>query len=482
MIEKIIHSIWRNQHQKIITVVLFSSLFSFLMFIYAPIDMLMSNKNAFWFELSEMAWPCVCQFLIVNAINISILSIALALNTALFNVLFIIENIVFILLYLHGTFMLWDLEAITGQSSEIKPLSKGISIVVLMVIIVFIVYLVSHFGVKRYFQYVKPFSIIAITVLVLSVIIEIILGGKKEDTTYVITTENLSKHSSNQNIIVILMDYVSSDTFFEALKEYEDTNNTQLFKDFNYYSNTCGKYTWTAFAVPHILTGRGYLFEEQYDQYIYDSFKNSYLVQLLKDNNYEIDIYDADIGTTYKVSEETYEDIGNAQKLKTRFSSNFEFCKMMDYLVGYRYLPYFLKEKIDLTYIDFYSLRIADEQEVYKWDDLAFYEYNNTHTIKKTNKSQFKFIHLEGGHCDYNFDRNLQPLPKELQYDFAAGREKLIGCCKILDSYFEDLKDAGIYDDSTIIVMSDHGMRQKENGDWSLLERALDPIFIVKDS
>ena len=79
----------------------------------------------------------------------------------------------------------------------------------------------------------------------------------------------------------------------------------------------------------------------------------------------------------------------------------------------------------------------------------------------------FKFIHLDGTHFPSSFGSELKEDGKEYtEYDEAAGNKEL------LKMYFEILKEKGLYNDATIIIMADHG-----NSTFNQ-----NPIFLIKNS
>ena len=78
---------------------------------------------------------------------------------------------------------------------------------------------------------------------------------------------------------------------------------------------------------------------------------------------------------------------------------------------------------------------------------------------------RFIIQHLYGLHTPYNVDENGNPKTESTQAEAASG------WLTIAKAYLEALKKAGVYDNSTIIIMADHGPKVIEK---------FQPIFLIK--
>ena len=80
-----------------------------------------------------------------------------------------------------------------------------------------------------------------------------------------------------------------------------------------------------------------------------------------------------------------------------------------------------------------------------------YYGHLTEERLKADDKSNYYiFQHLSGAH-NYNIDENCQ-LKEESTLEETAK-----GCMVLVEEYFNQLKELGVYDDATIIVTSDHG-------------------------
>ena len=90
------------------------------------------------------------------------------------------------------------------------------------------------------------------------------------------------------------------------------------------------------------------------------------------------------------------------------------------------------------------ELELFDEDNLFLWEKLG----NEKPVIVEVNN--FRFIHISGAH-EQHYDENM---------NYVAGGTYEDACrssLRIADAYIDMIKAAGVYDNSVIIVMADHG-------------------------
>jgi hypothetical protein len=111
---------------------------------------------------------------------------------------------------------------------------------------------------------------------------------------------------------------------------------------------------------------------------------------------------------------------------------------------------------------------------LYRMNDPAFYQNLKDYRLRINNDQtgSFRFIHLMGTHFPYKLDA-------EGNY-WETGTDEtaqMRGAFHITSEYLHQLKELGVYDNSTIIVTADHGT-------WYPTDRPIDiptaPIILVK--
>ena len=137
----------------------------------------------------------------------------------------------------------------------------------------------------------------------------------------------------------------------------------------------------------------------------------------------------------------------------------------------FKYLPYPLKSLSNIETLNFNNGIIESGQKLYKWDDVIAYENFNKKALEKQEEKIFKFIHIEGAHLPFNLNKDVKYLKKgKGKYD-----DKLEASINIINAFLNQLKENNVYDNSAIIIMSDHGFAL---GNGHIGRQ--NPIFFVK--
>ena len=102
-------------------------------------------------------------------------------------------------------------------------------------------------------------------------------------------------------------------------------------------------------------------------------------------------------------------------------------------------------------------------------DNSVFKE--NVETVELTTEKprQFKFIHLDGAHTPYVYDKDCNVI------DVSEGsyRQSVEASLTVTAEYLKKLKDGGVYDNTALIVMADHGYNGPGGEDALLRQSAM---------
>ena len=258
--------------------------------------------------------------------------------------------------------------------------------------------------------------------------------------------------SQDTNFVILVLDSLDSKTLSEVIQNEERYRD--VFKDFTYYPNTVGMYPYTTYALPHILTGICYQNDETFDDYNIRAYQSSELLNNLEKKGYNINVFmDPDIVPKYG---ENIFDFDNSHN-EFKIGSWFEFAKIQVKLVGLRYAPYQIKYKcmILTEWID--ELMVTEgDSEIYLDNNAIFYQSLAAEDITYIDEPCFKYIHLEGAHLPFRYDENMNVL-EETSYTQCVKASVTVA-----DAYLDKLREAGVYDNSVIIVMADHGYSEEQ--------------------
>lgn len=264
----------------------------------------------------------------------------------------------------------------------------------------------------------------------------------------------------DQNVIVFLVDCLQVDAVQTYIENGENADS--VLRDFTFFTNTVGGGAPTEYAVPLMLTGEEYDPAQRLNEYHEEIWKEGYLLKNLQEEKYDVRLYtDAELlkGIPTDLTQNIYETSGNRVENKVQFAQ-----KILQ-LTNLYMMPLSLKERFWMSTEDLKNCLAVDHSvtdEAYYIDDIRFFEeIRQTHLQKQSGKV-FRFYHLNGVHKPYHHDEQLQPVAAYYKTD-----EKRVfqGIMLLLEEYMTEMKELGIYDDSTIVILGDHGGHNPEDAE-----------------
>lgn len=226
------------------------------------------------------------------------------------------------------------------------------------------------------------------------------------------------------NIIVIILDTYSN-SFFNRLLAKDDTAGEGL-EDFTYYNNYDCCFVGTYPSMVMMLTGYEYSNEVTIGQWFSDAWKSERtqsFFKMMKEKGYDTYMYSV---------------APTNSGLKSEALGLFE-----NYVKNSEYTGKVIRQK---TSQDFYPAVKANG-------------------IAVVPGKRCIIQHLFGLHMPYNVDENGEK--KDNSNLLAASS----GWLKITKAYLDALREAGVYDNSTIIITADHGPKKVDQ---------IQPIFLIK--
>ncbi len=438
-------------------------MFTFLMAIYGPLEIYLSNKGYFFFPGTDMLLMMFICFVVSALICVMGLIICRMIGRTFYDIIYGMFIGGTIGLYVQGNWDFTDYGAWNGDDIEWSLFSRQMVIFAILWIVMFAV--CSFFSIKKHVAFVKIANyacsfILLILIYTLSVLL-IKNNGLAKEKEYVATTNEELQLSKNCNMLVIVADTFDGSAFYELVEK--NPKYTEMFDGFTFYRDTMGAYTSTDMSIPLIVTGKDYQNDITYGDYLNNAYLESKLFKWLTDNGWEKDIY------TDMLIPQDNERIGiaNAQKL-LRVSSDSEI--LMGYIykmVLFRYLPQPLKR-----YFTFYPDNLKSElcafdtdlYSVYGEDNIAFRETVDELTASKDG-GVFQMIHIDGCHPPFFYNSKLELCETETSYE-----EECEAVINLIDRLFKKMKEENIYDNTVIFIMGDHGY----------LNNRQNPLLLVK--
>ncbi len=314
-----------------------------------------------------------------------------------------------------------------------------------------------------------------------------------------VTQEGLFEVSEKGNVVVFVLDMFDT----RQMQHLLDGNPAAFdeLSDFTLFTNVSGSMIPTRYAVPYLLTGQFPREDELFSQYLSERYARSSFLDGINEAGYSVGLYSDTLGFEYLPSDEVQRVADLTENLHEVASPRIDNVGTVLTLwkcALYRDSPWLLKR-----FFWFYTDEVNNnmvEQNVavgaagddaaegsgdgatgdgaaetpYTIDDARYYRSlcDRGLEVREGGSGAFRFIHLLGAHYPYSMDENAQ----DVGVDNSTLDAQSLGALHIVEEYVRQLKDAGVYDNTTVIVTADHG-------EWYCtmqLDEPTSPLLMVK--
>ena len=426
-----------------------SLLLAFLLSFFAPVQAFLTNLNDFSFDFYDMA-GYLAVLLILSFCFLFLITLLCRAKQKIESLWLVFLCTSILAFYLQGTFFTSWLPTMDGSSFDWRSHAeqRWISLLLWAVPFCLSFALCKTLKAERFRTLISFASKAGLLFLLITMTLSIATtkNAMQKKTGVRVSSDHILTMSDDTNFIIVLLDCIDSHAFTDII--LSTPSDREVLNDFTFYRNTVGSYNLTSHAVPYLLTGKWYENQEPYSDYLTRETGSSSLFQVLKEHNYRMGLYDDTVSVT-SFALDNFDNIYPADS----FSAPFKFCKMMIKLVGFRYLPFDCKPYCLLSPEDIYfdTLKGSPEESVFSWDNREFYQILQRESIEHIQEKNFRFIHLQGGHGGWQYNEFLEPVGQS-NYEYG-----IKGSVFALKNYFQMLKEAGVYDNSVIFVLADHG-------------------------
>lgn len=430
---------------------------SFMLYFYEPITMYLNNSNDFWFNLGIIIVPIIGITLILFFVLsllcffIYLISVKIVKKALIFDIYLISLFIGFICIYIQGNFLANNLPPLDGTSidwhSKIYLSQNIISILLFVVTTIISIIFVIKMKIEKMINIIKYVALSVLVMLIVSLIVIATTNKEinKKENSIIVTGNNINDASINKNFFIFVVDATDSITFYEEMNK--DTVFKEMFNDFTYFKDTMSVYPFTRDSIPLILSGTINENETDFTTYSTTAFNNSRFLEKLSNEEYKINIYEADLTwndeNAYKINN-IYKYKGNKESGKI---DSFIYFKEQTKYVLFKYLPFPLKKYSHIEKMDFSRAN----KNLYYSDNIKNYERIKKNEVNKINDNYFQFLHIDGSHVPFDLDKNVSKIEN------GTYRQKVQATLTIIYEYIKRLKDNDIFDNSVVIIMADHG-------------------------
>lgn len=428
---------------------------SFMLCLFAPIDLYFSNPGDFWFTFGQLIGP----MLLTAAVAFTGMMGAMCLFGLLVpkKVFGLTAACVFaasIAVYVQGTFFSSTIETINGNETiwnlKVPEMLLNTAVWLLILFVCLACYVMKNKTTLRVMRMIC-YALLGVQLLTCAVTCIGGISHQGNKSENYLSTDGLYDLSANENVVVFMMDTLDTRYFDSLLAEYPETLDG--YDGFTFYHNMGSLYRKTGGFMSYFFTSEQYLNQMPLEVFCGEKIPASPMLNTLKDMDYDIRVY-GDTSVNRAFTKDVVENLHEANITITSVKS---FIKQWMILVSYRYAPTAMRPFFyrDFNYI-FPALQRIEAKDGFAMatDDVtATLKSLNSHEMTLSEKNAFRFIPLFGAHRPYMTDAEGRPVV----WGSVSRNEAVRASFKVVSIMIERMKALGIYDQSTIIILADHG-------------------------
>ena len=446
--------------------------------IFAPLEIFFMNSSNIWFDIYDILFPVsvyfvgICLVALLPIVCLSILKAHKILGLYTY-----VLGCIVLIFYLIGSFAPIHMSMV-DEGDTINWLNPKYNVIHAVIILCCVIVCAVLFSNKKR-QAITAGVLQGIFLVQCLTLITISLfspgEGWRHRDEMILSQKNFQTYSKDLNMEILILDEFDGRVMTELLKD--DTSYLSDLDGFTLYPDTVSKYNFSDCSVVQIMTGKDFIHQTDYNEFLNEAYKSSYLFNRLN-AEYSINAYE-DIEQLPPEMMETLFD--NYVKVDMKISSNRTLMKYMYKLVGCKYLPFYFRQYCWFASDDLDQLKYVeavDEKSEYGDRDITETPCTAANTkffvsiqdMELVDEKMFHLHHLRGLHKPRTHDSNM------MDTQDADIMECARGVMLLLDTWINELKDKGVYDNHIIIIMADHGTQI----DPSETFRSSNALFMVK--
>lgn len=442
--------------QKIALTLVVCFLPMFMALIFGPAEIFFANSHEFPFVYKEFAGTLA---LIALAVTAGLTFLCVLLPERVSTVLLALIAGGSLAAYVQVMFLNKNLDLL-GVRPEGYVADQGKAVVNLIVwgviLIAAIVFAIWKYALARKVFYAVGGFLLAIQVIAYGTLF---LSAKKDAFEYPETDWHLSGAeqytvSAKENVIVLILDYCSN-TYIDKMEEVYP-GSTEFLHDFTEFTNVDCHYFGTFPSLCHMFTGQEVdpsLSIDDWCNSIWTADSTKQFYDGLHQNGYKTGFFtnDKDLilgGNSVETITDVFDNVINSP---TKLDIDYKrLIKTMIKMSGYRMAPITFKSAFYTNLDEYGTIVIPQEDDVRKLNSQFYAKLKDKRLSLDKKNNRFIIEHLMGPHLwttdEYGNEK-----------EDASLEETVKGCMTIVEEYLNQLKELGVYDQSTIIITADHG-------------------------
>lgn len=425
----------------------------FLLFVYAPLELCLTNPLEFWFSAAQLLPAALGLFVLGSALLCALLLALRRFAPRLYPLAVAVLFAALVCTWIQGSFLVAGLPGLNGAAVDWNayPGQRLASALLWLAVSALIVTALRKLGGKR-FVTVCAWGSLGLCLMLGVTLVTLSLTGRtgEKEQAVICTDEGLFTYSEDENFLILVLDAVDGDAFEQALAR--DARYPGIFEDFTYFSDAMGGYPYSHCSIPLLLTGQWYEAQEDFADYERAAMASSPLLTRLEREGWRRWLYPYDAPVTAAAAEGQFE---NLTADRPQFDSPLSAVKVLIKMALIKHAPWDLKRlgyDLPNRLTEFMAYEGEHGEGYYDWSDLLFYHrVLGENPIVTVAAPCFKYLHLEGAHQPHVYDRDMNVLPD------SPYRDVIEGNFRMLETFFARMREAGVWDNTVIVLCSDHG-------------------------
>ncbi|MCP4410490.1 MAG: LTA synthase family protein [Gammaproteobacteria bacterium] len=431
-----------------------------MVFLFIPFALYVGNLNEFTVSF-QMITGLYLPLATVLAGIVGLVGILLPARAyARFTTLLAVTGI---LVWLQGNILVWDYGLLDGRSIDwsIGPWRGWLDLSLWISAVVVALFASRALG-RRIMYFAIAIFCMQLTLFAYTWLAhQQQLDAKASNALAVAEPESLYRFSATKNIVHIIADGFQSDIFEEIINQStEGTRYSSILDGFVFFPEHMGAFPYTHMSLPAIMSGLIYRNHVPIPEHLDTAMGEESILRVARDAGYDIDMMvPASLAYMYKRAPSTHlYSIPNQHHVSIREYETYDSARLLD-LVLFRVVPHFLKRHIynDQLWLVQSIMSDSGYMRLSFFSHIAFLRNLYENMTADRERPVYKLLHLMLSHnpmvtnndCEYA-GRVLPTVRATVMAQAGCGLAEVI---KLL----EKMKQLGIYDDATIILMADHG-------------------------
>lgn len=430
---------------------------SFILFLFGPLDLSHIGEEYVSYTVLEILPACLKLWAVIFAalfiitwlaggkLHVWIASFLAGLAAAF---------------YVQGNYLNIDLGALNGEAVEWQKYGDnalaGLAIFILIVLIPFIIHFFSRKVWKTFVIFI-PLLLVIMQLVPLGMMLVKEYKNRPDNTTHYVINKDKEFVLGKENIVVFILDYTSPAKMKSMLSLFP--NALEPFHDFLQFDNYNSDYVGTFPAATYLLTHEPYdgsiSMQEWFKKAWHSEDSESFYGQM-KDAGWNTRIFN-NVRRACGTLENEYGLVSNIEKAEgpQQYTINRSVFRKLIKLSFYRYFPLIMKAPFWLYTAELNGMKNLTDYEK-NWDRIdSLQKYLDERLSVGDEEKVYVSYHWAGAHEPFYVNEYGQ---KSVTFNGKTDMEaQLAGHFYIISEYIQQMKDYHIYDDSTIIITTDHG-------------------------